>query len=365
MAEIMRAVGPYPRSPQPLDHPLSDHAFSTLDIKGGRGPASSLFINPSVPKPAAGPAEALVKIKAFGLNRMDLLQRDGYYPIPKGASQILGVEFSGIIEGLGEEVAGRKGGDDTEGFRVGDEVFGLAYGGAYAEYIAVSTHMLIPKPSWLSWEEAAGIPETWITATQALFFIGEFHPGASVLFHAGASAVSLSGIQLAKHSGAGAIYVTTSSESKIAFCRSLGATQGFNYHDGDWASKVLDATQGRGVDLIVDFVGANYFQQNLNAAALDGRVVLLGMLSGAAVKEVDISPLLRRRIRVEGSGLRSRSIGYQRRVRDKLVELAMEGWHDKSLKVVIEKVVPWTEIAAAHLFLEGNTSMGKVICTVG
>ncbi|KAK5275265.1 hypothetical protein LTR40_013327, partial [Exophiala xenobiotica] len=168
-----------------------------VDIKGGKGGIDSMYINDEIPKPVPKGSQALVKVRYFGLNRMDLLQREGLYPLPPQAGPIMGVEFSGVIESFGSE--------PEAGFNVGDEVFGLAYGGAYAEYIAVSTHMLIHKPKELSWEEAAGIPETWITATQALYLVGEFKPGMSVMWHAGASSVSIAGIQLAKADGASAV----------------------------------------------------------------------------------------------------------------------------------------------------------------
>ncbi len=135
--------------------------YACVDVKGGGGPASALFINDKTPKPSPEAGQALVKIRAFGLNRMDIGQREGRYPVPPGVSEIIGVEYSGVVESFG--------GDEHGGFAVGNEVFGLAYGGAYAEYIVVSTKMLMHKPAFLSWEEAAGIPETWITATQAPF----------------------------------------------------------------------------------------------------------------------------------------------------------------------------------------------------
>lgn len=162
---------------QILNYVTNDTALK--DIKGGKGPATSLFINPQVPKPDPKEGDALVRVKAFGLNRMDLLQREGLYPVPPQAPATLGVEFSGTIESFGPGAHGD--------FKVGDAVFGLAYGGAYAEYIAVSSKMLLHKPESLSWEVAAGIPETWITATQALYLVGEFAPGKTVLWHAGVS----------------------------------------------------------------------------------------------------------------------------------------------------------------------------------
>jgi putative PIG3 family NAD(P)H quinone oxidoreductase len=329
-----------------------------VDIKGGKGPISSLFINDQIPKPTPKGSQALIKIKAFGLNRMDLLQREGGYPLPPQAGPILGVEFSGTIESFGS--------DPERGFNVGDEVFGLAYGGAYAEYIAVSTHMLVHKPKELSWEEAAGIPETWITATQALYLVGEFKPGMSVLWHAGASSVSIAGIQLSKADGASAVYVTASTREKIEFTKTLGATEGFSYKEGDWAQALLKYTGGKGVDLIVDFVGAGYFDQNLEAAARDAHVVMLGNLGGNVVQNpVDVSRFLRKRLRVEGSSLRSRDENYQGRLRDMLVEHALPRFIDGRFKVIVEKVFKMEDIQEAHKLLESNQTMGKLICTVG
>ncbi|KIW16121.1 hypothetical protein PV08_06172 [Exophiala spinifera] len=328
-----------------------------VDIKGGKGGIDALFINAETPKPTPKGSQALVKVKYFGLNRMDLLQREGYYPVPPQAGPIMGVEFSGVIESFGSA--------PERGFNVGDEVFGLAYGGAYAEYIAVSTHMLVHKPKELSWEEAAGIPETWITATQALYLVGEFKPGMSVLWHAGASSVSIAGIQLAKADGASAVYVTASTQEKIDFCKTLGATEGFSYKEGNWAEALLKYTDGKGVGLIVDFIGAGYFNQNLDAAAQDGHIVLLGMMGGGVVKgDVDVSRLLRKRLRIEGSTLRSRDEKYQGRLRDMLVEHALPRFVKGEFKVPVQKVFKMEEIKEAHALLESNQTMGKVICKV-
>ncbi|KAI9828235.1 MAG: hypothetical protein M1826_006061 [Phylliscum demangeonii] len=331
-----------------------------VDIRHGTGAADALFINDDVPTPEPGESEALVKIKAFGLNRMDLLQREGRYPVPAQASKILGVEFSGTIERLGSR--------PEREFKVGDEVFGLAYGGAYAEYVAVSTHMLIHKPAELSWEQAAGIPETWITALQALHQVGGFQAGQSVLWHAGASSVSLAGIQLSRAASASAIYVTASSAEKIRFCvDEVGATVGFNYKTEDWSAAVRHATHHHGVDLIIDFVGAPYFAPNLAAAARDGHIVALGALGGTTLgpAEVDIGAFIAKRVRYEGTTLRSRDLAYQTALRDLLVEKALPKLRDGSFRVFVDKVFPWQEVAQAHRFMEGNTSKGKIICTIG
>ncbi|KAL0939796.1 zinc-binding dehydrogenase [Colletotrichum truncatum] len=327
-----------------------------IDIKGGRGPKENLFINADTPKPTPSEGEVLVKIKAFGINRMDQIQRLGDYPLPPQAPKTLGVEFSGKIESFGP--------GDRGTFKEDDEVFGLAYGGAYAEYIAVNHKMLLHKPADLTWEQAAGIPETWITATQALFIVGEFFAGKSVLWHAGASSVSVAGIQLAKDAGASAIYATAGSQAKCDFVvRDLGATAAFNYKTEDWAERIKEATGGKGVDIIVDFIGGGYFQKNLDVAARDARIVVLGLLGGGRIEGADIDQLLYKRIRMEGSTLRSRDVEYQGRLRDRLEEYIPRFKMGK-LKVVIDTVLPWEEIQKAHGMLEDNANSGKIICTI-
>ena len=329
------------------------------DIKGGKGPISSLFIN-TIPRPVPTGSQALVRVRYFGLNRMDLLQREGKYPLPPHVPSTLGVEFSGDIVSFG--------GAPERGFAVGDAVFGLAYGGAYAEYIAVSTHMLVHKPAELSWEQCAGIPETWLTALQALYLVGEFRPEMSVLWHAGASSVSIAGLQLAKAEGAKAVYATTRSEEKCRFCEDeLGATKAFNAGEGaeSWDQQVLKATDGKGVDMIIDFMGAGYFAQNLNAVAVDGRIISLGTLTGSKLAGgEDISAFVRKRIRLEGSGLRSRDETYQGKLRDQLVNHALPKFRDGTFKVLIERVFPWEEIQEAHQLLESNKTKGKLICKI-
>ncbi|KAI9666634.1 MAG: hypothetical protein M1821_004570 [Bathelium mastoideum] len=334
--------------------------MKAVDIKGGKGPISALFIN-TIPRPAPSGSQALVRVRCFGLNRMDLIQREGHYPLPPQAPTTLGVEFSGEIVAFGSS-------SSSNGFQVGDAVFGLCYGGAYAEYVAVSTAMLVHKPAELSWEQAAGVPETWITALQGLYLVGGYQRGQSVLWHAGASAVSIAGIQLSVADGAKAVYATTRSEEKCRFCETeLGATQAFNAGEGaePWDQQVLKATQGKGVDLIVDFMGAGYFGQNLNAAALDGHIVNLGMLTGSKMAGgEDISAFVRKRLRFEGSGLRSRDETYQGKLRDQLVDHALPKFKDGTFKVLVDKVFPWEEIQEAHQLMESNKTKGKIICKI-
>ncbi|KAJ5221075.1 uncharacterized protein N7469_009962 [Penicillium citrinum] len=325
-----------------------------IAIRGGKGPATSMYVTEII-KPVPIPGQVLVKVRAFGLNRMDLLQREGLYPLPPHAPETMGVEFSGVVEQFGNDLA-----SVGSEFKLGDEVFGLAYGGAYAEYIVVSTKTLFHKPSQLSWEEAAGIPETFMTAAQALLFIGEFKHGQSVLWHAGASSVSIAGIQLAKAKGASAIYATVSSSEKVHFLeQNLGPSTTKRITGGADLQK-------QGVNLIVDFIGAPYFQNNLDIAAQDGRIVLLGLMGGAELPVgVNIAPLLYKRLRLEASGLRSRDLGYQGKLRDMLVEYALPKFCEGSLKVFVEKVFRFEDIVEAHQLLEKNQTKGKIICTVG
>ncbi len=278
--------------------------------------------------------------------------------MPPQAPKTLGVEFSGTIESFGSEA--------ESGFKKGNEVYGLAYGGAYAEYVAVSTHMLMHKPKELSWEQAAGVPETWITATQAMYLVGKFTPGQSILWHAGASSVSIAGIQLSKADGASAIYVTAGSQEKIDFCvKELGATAGFNYNTQDWSKEILKVTEGKGVDVIIDFVGQSYFQGNLDAAARDGRIVNLGLMSGTKLPAgVDISAFVMKRVTFQGSSLRSRDEEYQGKLRNTLVEHTAPKMRDGSFKVLVDKVLPWEEIVKAHQLMESNQTKGKIICTI-
>ncbi|PTB73319.1 quinone oxidoreductase putative [Trichoderma longibrachiatum ATCC 18648] len=330
-----------------------------VDIKGGKGERDALFINHETPKPTPAPGQAIVKIAAFGINRMDIIQRRGFYPVPPQAPKTLGVEFSGTIESFGSE-------DDAarNGFKVGDEVFGLAYGGAYAEYVAVSTKMLLHKPKALSHEQCAAIPEAWITATQALHLVLGFVKGKSILWHAGASGVSVAGIQLAKAAGASEIYATAGSQEKIDFITGqLGATAAFNYKTQDWVKEIKDKTGGKGVDYIVDFVGGEYFMKNLDVAAQDGSLLLLGTLSGGRAPDADIGLILYKRLRVLGSTLRSRDEEYQGKLRDK-VETYLDDFASQNFKIYLDLVLPWDKIQEAHEHMENARNSGKIVCTI-
>lgn len=225
--------------------------------------------------------------------------------------------------------------------------------------------MLIHKPKEISWEVAAGIPETWITAIQAMYFVASFAPGKSILWHAGASSVSIAGIQLSKAHGASAIYTTVGSSGKAEFCKDLGATWAWSYKEENWSEKLLEVTGGKGVDIIVDFVGQSHFHQNLDSIAFDGKIVIMGLLSGSKVPDgLDLQVFVKKRIAIEGSRLRSRGTDYQMKLRDKLVQMVLPKFVDGTFRVPVEKVFNWKDIQEAHAMMESNVTKGKIICMV-
>ncbi|KAK2858488.1 hypothetical protein FQN49_004687 [Arthroderma sp. PD_2] len=346
--------------------------MKAVDIKNGAGSASDLFINDSVPKPVPSPTQCLVRVKAFGINRADTIQRSGFYPPPPGASKILGLEFSGVIETVGND-------QDSTGtqWKAGDEVFGLVYGGAYAEYVEAEMKLLIAKPADWSWEYAAGLCEIWFTALQAFYLVGAYSADTtrSVLWHAGASSVSIAGIQISRLANSlrsdippPKVFATTRSDEKCNFCvQDLSCAGAVNTttHSNDWAEEVKKLNDGEGVDLIVDYVGPTYFQPNLNLAAKDGRIVLLGLLAGSVLPDkVDIRPILAKRLRFEGSTLRSRDVNYQAKLRELFEEKVFSGLQKGMFKHVVDSVFKWEDIQKAHELIESNSTKGKIVCTI-
>ncbi|KAA1476887.1 quinone oxidoreductase [Dentipellis sp. KUC8613] len=329
-------------------------------IKDGKGPIENLFVGDTA-RPTAGANQVLVQIKAFGLNRMDVYQRLGRYPVPAGASEILGVEFAGTIAELGPGVTG---------WAVGDAVLGLAGGGAYAEYIALPAANLMRKPSHLSWTEAASIPENFLTAFQALVLCADIKEGDNVLIHAGASGVGIAAIQLARKYGAKTVTATASTKEKLDWLLSIpnGATHVANYKTQDFSEEVKKTTGGKGVDVVIDFVGQSHWKKNIDSMGLDARMTILATLSGAEVPSFDLSPILYKRLRIQGSTLRSRSPEYQA---DLIARFAKDILGDITgatgngpIRVHIHKVYPWTDIQAATTEMEANKNSGKIIAEI-
>ncbi|CCM05738.1 uncharacterized protein FIBRA_07970 [Fibroporia radiculosa] len=329
-------------------------------VKDGKGPVENLYLG-EAPTPTPKEDEVLVKIRAFGLNRMDISQRNGGYNLPPGASTILGVEFSGHVSALGAGVTG---------WKEGDEVFGLASGGAYAEFIAVPQRNLMRKPAHLSWTEAASVPENFLTAFQALALIAEIKKGDHVLIHAGASGVGVAAIQLSRLLGAATVTATASSTEKLDWLLSLpnGATHAVNYRTQDFAAETKKATGGKGADVVVDLVGQSHWHKNIEALALDGRMAIIGLLSGSEVATLNMSILLYKRLRIQGSTLRSRSADYQAALIAKfghdVLDSITNATGGGAVRTYIHEVFPWTKIQEAHHEMEANKNSGKIIVEV-
>jgi len=292
---------------------------------------------------------------------MDISQRQGNYPPPAGASEILGVEFSGSICVLGA---------NASIWKIEDEVFGLAAGGAYAEFIAVRETHLLPKPSGLSFVDAASIPEAFLTAFQAMILYGEVKPGENALVHAGASGVGIAAIQLARFRGARTVTATASTQAKLDWLLAMqnGATHAVNYKTQDFALEAKKVTEGKGVDVIIDFVGQSHWAKNIDSLAVDGRMTMLSFLSGATVNSVNLGPILFKRLRIQGSTLRSRSGEYQAelitRFKNEVLAHITGEAGSGPIKTYIHKVYSWHKIQDAHREMAADGNSGKIIAEV-
>jgi tumor protein p53-inducible protein 3 len=308
----------------------------------------------TAPNPHVGDTDLLVRVHATALNRADLLQRRGLYPPPPGASDILGLEMAGEVVQVGSK---------CEGWSVGDRVCALLPGGGYAEYAAVPAGMAMRLPDNLTYEQGAAIPEVFLTAYLNLFWLGGLTAGKTVLVHAGASGVGTAAIQLIRTVGATS-YITAGSREKIERCLELGAKAGWNYKEGPFAPWVKEQTGNEGVDLVLDFVGAPYFEQNLEVLRMDGRLIIIGTMGGTKVAHLDLGYLLRNRLQIIGTALRSRSIDDKIRLTQEFVALAMPHIAKGSIMPVIDSVFDWAEASKAHAYMESNANIGKIVLRV-
>ncbi len=307
------------------------------------------------PDPLPKADELLVRVRATALNRADLLQRRGKHPPPEGASGILGLEMAGEVWEAGPA---------CEGWNPGDRVCALLPGGGYAQKAALPAGMAMRIPDGMSYEEAAAIPEAFLTAFHNLFLLGDLRPGMTVLVHAGGSGVGTAAIQLIREAG-GASLVTAGSLPKIARCRDLGAQAGWNYREGAFAPWVADRTGGRGVDLILDFVGAPYIGQNLASLATDGKLIVIGAMGGSVAERVNLLDLLFRRLQILGTSLRSLDTARKIDLTKRFSAFALPRFADGRLRPVIDSVWDWTEVADAHRRMESNANVGKLVLRVG
>lgn len=302
------------------------------------------------PDPKPKSHELLIRVCATALNRADILQRRGQYPPPPGESPVLGLEIAGEV---------LEAGPGAGPWKTGDRVCGLVGGGGYAQLAVLPASMALPVPQGWSWEMAAAVPEAFMTAWQSLSWLCHLSPGEKVLIHAGASGVGTAAIQLAREIGASDIFVTASA-GKHALCAHLGASFAIDYKSEDFR-EVLGNIYPEGVDVIVDCIGGPYFHKNLHALRSDGRLVMLAMMGGTTIENMDLMPFLRKRLHVMGSTLRNRSLEYKSRLAKDLFDFAWPLFEKGRLKPIVDRVFPAEEVVAAHQFMENNQNQGKIV----
>lgn len=305
------------------------------------------------PDPAPGPAYLLINVKYAALNRADLMQRQGFYPPPPGASPILGLECAGEVAAIGREVSG---------WRVGDRAMALLPGGGYAEKAVVNYGSAMHVPAALSDAEAAALPEVFLTAFLNLFVLAEVKAGDSVLIHGGGSGVGTASIQLLKLARARSI-VTAGSDAKCEQCLRFGADVAINYKSGPFAPKVRAATNDRGVDIILDSIGGAYLAPNLEALANGGRLVLIGLMKGAKA-EIDLATVLRRHLRIFGSTLRSRPAAEKAEIVTAFLSRFGHALEAGELRPPVYKTIPLADAAQGHRMMQASEHFGKIVLQV-
>lgn len=319
----------------------------------GTGGVEVLYLGEH-PDPAMQEDELLVRVKATALNRADLLQRRGKHPPPKGVPNILGLEMAGEVVDIGAV---------CEGWALGDRVCALLPGGGYAELVSIPAGLAMRIPENLTFEEATAIPEVFLTAYQNLFNVARLAPRETVLVHAGASGVGTAAIQLVREAGATSL-VTAGSREKIDRCLALGARAGWNYKEGAFPPWVAQMTGGEGVDIVLDFVGAAFFEQNLQALAVDGRMVVIGTLGGAEVEKFSLRALMSKRLQITGAGLRSMDTARKIRLTRQFADFALPRFATGRLIPIVDSVFDWREAAKAHERMESNVNVGKIVLWV-
>jgi NADPH:quinone reductase len=323
-----------------------------IEIVGKGGPETLRGCERPMPQP--GPGEVLIAVAAAGVNRPDVIQRQGDYPPPPGASDIPGLEVAGTAVALGPKVTR---------FKEGDAVCALVTGGGYAAYCIAPEPQCLPVPKGFSMVEAAALPETFFTVWHNLFERGRLNAGESVLIHGGSSGIGTTAIQLARAKGAKPIFATAGSAEKCRACERLGATRAIDYRREDFVAVVKEATQNRGVDVVLDMVGGDYIQRNMSALAADGRLIFIAFLGGAAAN-VNFMPVLLKRLTVTGSTLRARSVEAKGAI---AAALSREVWpllEAGKVKPVIDRTFPLAQAAEAHRLMESSTHIGKIVLTV-
>lgn len=307
------------------------------------------------PLPVPKPGEILVRVEAAGVNRPDVAQRQGTYPPPKDANPVLGLEVAGEVVALGAGV---------EEFVLGDKVCALANGGGYAEYCAVPAGQALPFPQGYDAVKAAAVPETFFTVWANLFQMAGLTEGETVLIHGGTSGIGTTAIQLAKAFGA-EVFATAGSPEKCKACVDLGARRAIDYRTEDFAEVVKAETDRRGVDIVLDMIGAAYFQKNLSALAKDGCLSIIAFLGGSVADKVDLTPVMVKRLTVTGSTMRPRTADEKRGIRDELVSEVWPLLAAGTVAPVIHTVLPFDDVVEAHRLMESSKHIGKIVLKLG
>ncbi len=322
-----------------------------IEIRSPGGPEVLAPAERADPVPGVG--EILIRVSAAGVNRPDVLQRRGRYPPPPGASDIPGLEVAGTVARLGEGV---------QGWRTGDRVCALVAGGGYATLCVAPALQCLPVPASLDLVAAGAVPETFFTVWTNVFDRGRLRPGDTALFHGGSSGIGTTAIQLADARGA-RVFATAGSDEKCRACEALGAERAINYRTEDFVAALKDLTDGRGVDLVLDIVGGEYAARNIAVLAVDGRLVQIGLMGGAASATIDLGVILQRRLTITGSTLRARTVEEKGVI---AAALRREVWpflEDGRVKPVIYRTFPLVEAAAAHRLMESSEHVGKIVLT--
>ena len=325
--------------------------MAVVEIAAPGGPEQLKLASRPVPRP--GEEEVLVRVAAAGVNRPDVMQRQGRYPPPPGASDLPGLEIAGEIVALGAKVST---------LSIGDKVTALLPGGGYAAYAVAAAPLCLPVPAGISMVEAAAIPETFFTVWTNLFDRGRCQAGDTVLIHGGTSGIGTTAIQLATAWGA-RVFATAGSDDKARACERLGAVRGINYRTEDFVEVLRSATDGRGVDVILDMVAGSYVARNLDIAALEGRIVVISLLGGARA-EVNFGLVLTKRLTITGSTLRTRTVAQKAAVAAAVRENVWPLLAAGRVRPVIHATFPLAEAGAAHRLMETSSHIGKIVLTI-
>ena len=325
--------------------------MKVVEIAAPGGPEQLRVATRPVPQPGTG--EVLIRVAAAGVNRPDVMQRLGLYPPPPGAPDLPGMEVAGSIAAIGPEVSG---------LHVGDPVTALLAGGGYAEYAIAAAPLCLPVPDGLSMVEAAALPETYFTVWTNVFERAACKAGDTLLVHGGTSGIGTTAIQLATVLGA-KVFATAGSPEKARVCEQLGAVRGINYRTEDFVEITKLATDGRGVDVILDMVAGSYVQRNIEAAAVEGRIVVIAVQGGAKA-EIKANMLMVKRVTLTGSTLRPRTIAQKGAIAAAVLENVWPLLSSRRVKPIIHATFPLAEAAEAHRLMESSNHIGKIMLTV-